>query len=361
MAGLILLVSTTVPEHIPTFFILSVWPGISLVYITTIYQSIAFLTYMRRFKHKSLRLSTQEREFELKKGESARAIIVLHNDVHFRWIVNVNKTFMEDSKKKPSSFPLEKKLHPIMCSKCGMCIDFGTTSEKTLQITSAQETRSIIMSGHRCSYCIECKQKRTPRMFHCYSCKTCVDGKDHHCPFVGTCLSFETRRPFVLFLFWATCMCITTLIVATLKLSFMIWSENRALETYYQQVEQAKGDSQQFLPYESPFTAFDILVVGASFLFAMVFIFIILLVLLRTLYWIVFKTQSQQEYKYNVFMPSTHPMPQPFKVAIHKLWTDIILSGNEYDGLTFRSKCKLFWIAMTTRESQLVLDKKKDQ
>ena len=59
-------------------------------------------------------------------------------------------------------------------------------------------------------YCDLCSVYQTPTAAHCPDCNICIDGYDHHCPWMGQCIGKRNMRAFVsfnlswmLFLFYA--------------------------------------------------------------------------------------------------------------------------------------------------------------
>jgi len=48
-------------------------------------------------------------------------------------------------------------------------------------------------------YCDLCAVYQPPDAVHCPDCQVCVEGHDHHCPWMGTCIGKRNMRAFVLF------------------------------------------------------------------------------------------------------------------------------------------------------------------
>ncbi|ORY33989.1 DHHC palmitoyltransferase-domain-containing protein [Naematelia encephala] len=53
-------------------------------------------------------------------------------------------------------------------------------------------------------YCETCKTYRAPRSSHCRLCGNCVDGIDHHCSYIHTCVGRRTYLSFLVLLISAT-------------------------------------------------------------------------------------------------------------------------------------------------------------
>jgi hypothetical protein len=48
-------------------------------------------------------------------------------------------------------------------------------------------------------YCGTCDVYQPPKAAHCSDCNVCIDGYDHHCPWMGTCIGKNNFKPFVVF------------------------------------------------------------------------------------------------------------------------------------------------------------------
>lgn len=52
------------------------------------------------------------------------------------------------------------------------------------------------------SLCMSCIRPCSPRTFHCYICKTCINQYDHHCNWINNCVGKRNLGRFVCFIFF---------------------------------------------------------------------------------------------------------------------------------------------------------------
>lgn len=84
-------------------------------------------------------------------------------------------------------------------------------------------TKEMLASGW--SLCIRCGVYRPPRTRHCYTCHACVEHKDHHCDWTGSCVARGNALPFVLFL----CSLIGSLTTTGVVLCQFLWEHYHQL------------------------------------------------------------------------------------------------------------------------------------
>ncbi|KAG0147501.1 hypothetical protein CROQUDRAFT_9871, partial [Cronartium quercuum f. sp. fusiforme G11] len=62
-------------------------------------------------------------------------------------------------------------------------------------------------------WCPSCLTYRPPRSSHCRVCDCCIDGIDHHCTYLNTCVGARNYLSFIIFL--TTCVFNLLLIIGT--------------------------------------------------------------------------------------------------------------------------------------------------
>ncbi|KHN73409.1 putative palmitoyltransferase ZDHHC20 [Toxocara canis] len=58
------------------------------------------------------------------------------------------------------------------------------------------------------NFCYICRLIKPDRAHHCRKCERCVLRMDHHCPVLGECIHMHNHKFFMLFLLWASMLCL---------------------------------------------------------------------------------------------------------------------------------------------------------
>lgn len=88
---------------------------------------------------------------------------------------------------------------------CGCIIYFNALSCFWKIISTDTSVRGLMLPvilkpGWR--FCPLCECNAPPRSFHCYTCKTCILRRDHHCVFTGNCIGHNNHRYYMMLLFF---------------------------------------------------------------------------------------------------------------------------------------------------------------
>ena len=59
---------------------------------------------------------------------------------------------------------------------------------------------NLLQMIHPDDICPRCQVLTTPRSQHCNICDKCVEGWDHHCPWLNNCVGTKNRNSFFVFL-----------------------------------------------------------------------------------------------------------------------------------------------------------------
>lgn len=77
------------------------------------------------------------------------------------------------------------------------------------------ETQSLSQEDTETRYCEFCDLNPPMRSSHCKKCNRCVLRRDHHCPWVGTCVGMDNHLFFIGYLFFET--------ICTFQIAFQVW------------------------------------------------------------------------------------------------------------------------------------------
>lgn len=84
----------------------------------------------------------------------------------------------------------------------------------------------------RLKSCRTCWIVRPPKTSHCSLCNLCVEGFDHHCPWVGTCIGKRNYKLFLLFIFSLFVLIAINLTICVLELAKGIKNDTESAEEF---------------------------------------------------------------------------------------------------------------------------------
>ena len=104
-----------------------------------------------------------------------------------------------------------KAYHTIGFGSAAICLLFYITALVSLFIVSCSDpgvvkadsryegVPSDVSAGRGWRYCDLCSLYQPPDAVHCPDCNVCIEGYDHHCPWMGTCIGKKNFTSFMVF------------------------------------------------------------------------------------------------------------------------------------------------------------------
>ena len=105
-----------------------------------------------------------------------------------------------------------KAYHTIGVGSAAICLLFYITALVSLFIVSCSDPglvkadsryegvpSSDVSAGRGWRYCDLCSIYQPPGAVHCPDCNVCIEGYDHHCPWMGTCIGKKNFTSFMTF------------------------------------------------------------------------------------------------------------------------------------------------------------------
>ena len=90
-------------------------------------------------------------------------------------------------------------LHAILWFTCSITF-LLTACRDPGYLEKEYDILKLLQNFHPDDICPRCEVLTTPRSQHCSLCDKCVEGWDHHCPWLNNCIGAYNRRSFFIFL-----------------------------------------------------------------------------------------------------------------------------------------------------------------
>lgn len=92
-----------------------------------------------------------------------------------------------------------------------------------MQVITAAQAAATRSHLHACqtgsmSSSYYCKKTKSFLISHRSKCAKCIEGLDHHCVFIGSCVGAGNRRAFVVFVYWTVIGCVYVYLLSAMLL-----------------------------------------------------------------------------------------------------------------------------------------------
>jgi hypothetical protein len=175
---------------------------LEIVYSILLFLALncSFLVYAHEFCYTNLILG--HREVSLAFGYLAFQSFILTFILwlYFLLVFSPQRTISE-------YFSLEKLLSKENYDRVSMNNDSKLTNKQNKSLEKHMQRIGLHLltrNPHgQVRVCFTCKIIKPDRAYHCKKCAKCILKRDHHCPWLNTCIGHSNQKYFILFLFYS--------------------------------------------------------------------------------------------------------------------------------------------------------------